>query len=468
MIVLKFGGTSIGNAGAIGNVIQIIKKSAKEPIILVFSAFGNTTDNLLNAAELAVSGELEGSKKTLQKTEEYHFELAQKFIAQNEFLDLQKKLNLYFEKLSGMVTGIAALRDFSSAVKDEFLAHGELLSTTILDVILRKFNLPTVWIDSRSLIKTDSKFTQAEPDFSKSSEQVHKILPPILEAGQIPVVAGFIAGNSEGRTTTLGRGGSDYTAAILGSLLNVREVKIWTDVDGIMTADPSVVPEARSIRSMSFQEAAELAYFGARVLHPKTITPAMEKKIPVRVLNTHRPEGGGTLILPFSKLNGNPVKSIAYKEGMTLINVVLSKFFKAYGFLRQISEVFNTYKTSVDLIATTEVSVAIAIHEFPNRKEVLQDLKAFGKVAYQKNQAVVCVVGEQIRQQPGIAGRIFTAIPETPISMISQGGSEINISFVCHEKHLDYVIKNLHHTFFEDSCLEKNKFPAIETLSLQN
>ena len=449
--ILKFGGTSIGSFDSIKNVIQIIKKVEKESIILVFSAFGNTTDDLQKAAEISASGKLKDSENILFDLKNYHYSLTEQFVNLNESADLKQKIDFHFDKLYEMVKGIFTLCDFSLAVKDEFLAHGELLSTTILCAIFEKEGLPAQWIDSRKIIKTDSQFTQAEPDITNTLNPIKKLLLPILKNGKIPIVSGFIASNSENKTTTLGRGGSDYTAALLGSLLEVNEVQIWTDVDGIMTADPSLVPDARPIQYLSFQEASELAYFGARVIHPKTIAPAMEKHIPVRILNTHQPERDGTLITPEIKSNGNPVKSIAYKEGMTLITIVSSKFFKALGFLRRMSEVFENHKISLDLVATTEVSLAVAVHEIPNLPALISDLKKFGEVTWQENQAVVCVVGEQIKQRSGIAGRIFSSVAKAPISMISQGGSEINISFVCDEKHLNYVVKSLHSEFFSDS-----------------
>jgi len=446
--ILKFGGTSIGSFDAIKKVIQIIKQKEKESIILIFSALGDTTDELLKAAEYSASGNLKESEKILHDLKNYHYNLTEQFVNLDKSPELKQKVDLYFDKLFEMIKGIYTLRDLSLAVKDEFLAHGELLSTTILNLIFEKQGFQTHWIDSREIIKTNSQFTHAEPDITTSSKTIKKLLLPVLKSKKIPIIPGFIASDSENRTTTLGRGGSDYTAALLGSILEVNEVQIWTDVDGIMTADPSVVQNAKSIQNMSFQEASELAYFGARVIHPKTILPAMDKNIPVRILNTHQPEREGTLITPETKFDGNPVKSIAYKEGMTLITVVSSKFFKALGFLRRMSEVFENHKISLDLVATSEVSLAVAVHEIPNIQEIISDLKKFGEVTWQENQAVVCVVGEQIRQRSGIAKRIFSAVAKVPISMISQGGSEINISFVCDEKHLNHVITSLHSEFF--------------------
>jgi len=451
MKILKFGGTSIGSVATLGKMIQIVHAMMNEPVILVFSAFGETTDVLIQMANLAVAGKLAESRSLLQRLQYEHIELAEAFLPTAEAQATLNDLTMpYFAKLSEMLQGLATLRDFSPPVQDAFLSHGELLSTTILNLILQQQGLPTEWVDSRNFMITNSRFTQAEPRLAETQKHVEENLLPVCQRGKIPVVAGYIARNADGRTTTLGRGGSDYTAAILAALIQAEEVQIWTDVDGIMTADPSLVPTARPIRVMSFQEDAELAYFGARVLHPKTITPAMEKKIPVRVRNTFRPQAEGTWSLAEPPSNGHLVKSIAYKEGMKLITILSTRMFKAHGFLKRIFEVFDAHRVPLDLVTTSEVSVAIAVLEIPNRDEIVQELQAFGKVDWQEQQAVVCVVGEQIRRQPGIAGQIFAAIPEVPISMISQGGSEINISFVCDENHLPYVIRNLHQTFFPE------------------
>lgn len=449
MKVLKFGGTSIGSVDAIRKVIHIIQKCDPGKTVLVFSAFGKTTDRLIEMAESAAAGQPEKSYAILGHTQEYHFELLNAFIpAGAERNKLVTQVENYFSNLRQMLQGMVALRDFSPPVRDEFLAHGELLSTTILSAIFQWIGLPAVWLDARKIMATDSRFNSAEPKIDRIRREVNRLLLPELNRGTLPVLAGFIGSNRKGRTTTLGRGGSDYTAALLGAILQVREVQIWTDVDGIMTADPSLVHNARSIPALSFREAAELAYFGARVLHPKTLIPAMERQIPVRVLNTHRPEGKGTLILPELPPNGQPIRSIAYKEGMTLITIVSSRMFKSYGFLKKIADVFERHQIAIDLIASSIVSVVIALHKNAHIKQVMKELQAFGSVDFLEKQAVVCVVGEQIRQQSGIAGRIFAAVRDIPVSMISQGGSEISISFVCDEKHLTRVVPELHHSFF--------------------
>ncbi|HHM23896.1 MAG TPA: lysine-sensitive aspartokinase 3, partial [Bacteroidetes bacterium] len=440
--ILKFGGTSIGSAEAVQRVVDIVKRETRDArAVLVFSAMGKTTDRLLQAGSEAAAGRTEVALRSLDALRSDHLHLAGTFLPDGREI---AEVNRLFHRLSQMVESIGVLRDFSPPVQDEFLAHGELLSTRILTGILQKEGLPARWVDSRKVVVTDSRFTRAEPDLPRTRERAADILSPLLSSGVFPVLQGFIAADPSGHTTTLGRGGSDYTAALLGSVLSADEIQIWTDVDGILTADPSLVPDARPIARMSYREAAELAYFGARVLHPKTIAPAMDRNIPVWVRNIFNSRARGTCILPEVPPNGAPVKSIAYKEGMTLITIVSTRMFKAHAFLRRVFEVFDRHETAVDLVATTEVSVALAVHQIPRREAVLRELEQFGRVNWQQRMAVVCVVGEAMRGRAGMPEQVFSAVADVPVSMISLGGSEINLSFVCEERVLPGVIRRLH------------------------
>ncbi len=450
MKVLKFGGTSVGNREAIEQVVAIIRReAATAPLVAVFSAMGDTTDRLLDIARLAVRQRLDDAMQRLSDLRRRHFIQARALIRHDDtFQSLRDTLSMYFVRIEQMALSLSVLQDFSPRVQDEFLAHGELLSTRLLQAVLAERGLPAVWLDSRRIIKTDATYTEAVPDMAASREAVAAQVRPLLERGQIPVLQGFIGADAEGNTTTLGRGGSDYTAALLGRLLPADEVQIWTDVDGILTADPTLVPDARLVERLSYREAAELAYFGARVLHPKTIAPAMERHIPVWVRNIARPDRRGTCILPEAGSSGDPVKSIAYKEDITLITIVSTRMFKAHDFLRRVFDVFDRYQTAVDLVSTTEVSVALAIHRIPHRERIVEELQQFGSVEWQVGKAIVCVVGEQLRGRSGIAGDILAAVAPHPISMISLGGSEINISFVCDEQALPEVIPQLHRRFF--------------------
>jgi len=450
MRVLKFGGTSVGDVGSIRGVADIIAGLLDKPMVLVFSAMGNTTDRLLEVGELAARGELEASLRVVADVAHYHrravLELLPDGPQRSELLDACTGT---FRNLEEMARGMSVLADFSPAVQDRFLSVGELLSTRIMAAFLVWRRLPVIWVDARQLIVTDEQHTQAEPLWEETAARCRQTLVPLVQEGRIPLTQGYIASSKSGQPTTLGRGGSDFSAALIGAALHAEEIQIWTDVDGILTADPSLVPQARNIPIMSFQEAAELAFFGARVLHPKTLLPAVERGIPVRVRNTRKPRGEGTLILARAEENGQGVKSIAYKEGMTIINLVSARMFKAHGFLRQVFDVLDRYRVSADLVATSEVSLAIAIQDVSRLGELLRELQAYGAVAVKPRQAVVCVVGEKLKDRPGIVSQVFQDLADVKVSMVSQGGSEINLSFVIDEDDLPVVVTRLHRRFFE-------------------
>ncbi len=454
MKVLKFGGTSIGSPENIGKVCQIIRKKRHDGLVLVFSAMGDTTDRLTGIGETAAQGHLEESLASLDRLRDDHLDTLLRLLKQEsrpeETLEFYREV---FHTLEDMVRSISVLGDLSLPVKDRFLGYGELLSTRILQEIFLQEGLPVTWMDARDLIVTSNRHTQAEPIFSETARRCQEILTRLLKRGEIPITQGFISRSISGSPTTLGRGGSDYTASLIGAALDAEEIEIWTDVDGIMTADPSLVPGAGSIPEMSFEEASELAFFGARVLHPKTLAPAVERGIPIRVLNTRRPEGAGTVITKESSKAGPVVKSIAYKEGMTLLHLVSTRMFQAQGFLRRLFQVFERHDTSPDVVATSEVSVAIAIWDTSQMDDLLTELRDFGTVRVRPAQAVVSVVGEGIRETNGIVSRVFGNISDIGVSLVSQGGSEINLSFVIDESDLPVVVRRLHRHFFEEDGL---------------
>jgi aspartate kinase len=278
--------------------------------------------------------------------------------------------------------------------------------------------------------------------------QTQAELPPVLESGVVPVLGGFIAASTSGKTTTLGRGGSDYTAALLGAALNVNEIQIWTDVTGVLTADPRVVPEAQTVDRLSYSEAAELAYFGAKVLHPKTIQPAIEKSIPVRICNSRSPEANGTLVGPGTETSPRTVKAIAHKTGVTTVQVTSARMLGAYGFLRALFEVFERHRTVVDVVTTSEVSVSLSLDDASGLPSIVEELEDLGTVRVEKGRAIICVVGEGLRGTPGIAAKVFSTISDINVTLISQGASSINFTFAIEEERVNEAVKRLHHEFF--------------------
>jgi aspartate kinase len=280
-------------------------------------------------------------------------------------------------------------------------------------------------------------------------------LIPLVKSGVVPVLGGFIAATLEGVTTTLGRGGSDYTAALIGAALNVDEIQIWTDVTGVLTADPRVVPNAQTIDRLSYSEAAELAYFGAKVLHPKTIQPAIENSIPVRICNSRRPHERGTLVGPQSETSPRAVKAIAHKTGVTIVQITSARMLGAYGFLRALFEVFERHRTVVDVVTTSEVSVSLSLDEANALPAIVEELQQLGTVAIEKGRAIICVVGEGLRGTPGIAGRVFGTISDINVSLISQGASSINFTFVIGEERVKEAVIRLHNEFFRHDKAQK-------------
>jgi aspartate kinase len=311
-------------------------------------------------------------------------------------------------------------------------------------------DLPAAHVDSRTCVITDTNHTRAVPLFPEIDLRLAHHVRPLLDRLAIPVMGGFIGSTRQGATTTLGRGGSDFTAAIVGAGLRAESIEIWTDVDGMMTTDPRTCPDAHRIRTISFEEAAELAYFGAKVLHPATLLPAVQKDIPVYVLNSRNPSCEGTRITARAPQCRNYFKAIAAKRRITIVDVVATRMLMAHGFLKSIFEVFDHHRCPVDMVSTSEVSVSLTVDSTEAIPAIAADLEKLADVKYEGRKAIVCLVGENIRGTRGIAAKVFGALPETSVRMISQGASEINISFVIDEDDVDETVRTLHGVFFAD------------------
>jgi aspartate kinase len=347
-----------------------------------------------------------------------------------------------------MARAIAVLRSVPPAGRDHFLAHGEMTAARLVSRALAARSLPAVGVDSREIVVTDDRFGRAQPDLEETARRARDRVAVVCSRGEIPVAAGYIGSSPAGATTTLGRGGSDYTAALLGAALDADAVEIWTDVDGMMTADPRIVADARPIETISFEEASELAYFGARVLHPLTLAPAIEKGIPIRVKNSRRPEFPGTEIRRSVAGAAAGVRSIAFKRGIVTVDVVTSRMLMAAGFLRTLFEVFARWETPVDMVTTSEISVSVTVDDPGRLPEIRRDLERLAAVEVGRDRAIVCLVGSDIKFTPGIAARIFRTIEDVNVLMISQGASRRNVSFVVEERDVEEVVRRLHREFF--------------------
>src|SRR5207244_887143 len=304
------------------------------------------------------------------------------------------------------------------ALRDEIAAYGERLSAALLTAVLQAAHAPALYVDPRHCLITDGTHGRATPILPDTEQRTRAELAPLLDRRLVPVLGGYIGATLEGVTTTLGRGGSDYSAALVGAALGAREIQIWTDVSGVLTADPRVVPGAGTIPSLSYAEAAELAYFGAKVLHPKTIRPAMERDIPVRICNSKAPAHPGTMVTARGELRAGTVKAIAHKSGITVLQISSTRMLGAYGFLRGLFEVFERHLTVVDVVTTSEVSVSLTVEDAGSLPAIVAELQPLGTVAVESGRAIVCIVGEGLRTTPGIAARMFpravTTVPGSP------------------------------------------------------
>jgi aspartate kinase len=451
MIVMKFGGTSVEDSNAILKVIEIVKSEIRRKPIVVVSACAGVTNKLLRLADLSAQGKKDEANDLITAIRNRHDKLVDELICSELPKNyLKGKVSVYAHELRNFSQAISVLGEVSNRSHDAIASYGERLSSMIIAQAMEENSMKAALVDAREYMITNDSYTKAVPIFNFVEEKAKKTLMPLVNGGYVVVTQGFIGTSEKGVTTTIGRGGSDYSAAIIGALLNSEEIQIWTDVDGVLTADPSIVPEARRIRKMSFNEASELAYFGARVLHPMTILPAIEKNIPVYVRNSRNPSYSGTLISKSENHEECIVKSIAYKEHITLLNLVSSRMFMAHDFLEAVFAAFNKYKTIAHAVATSEVSISVAIDDTTKLEEMKKELEEFSEVSSSSGKAIVCVVGENIRHSPGIVGKIFSAMDGIRVNMISQGASEINIGFVVDERDLDRAVQLLHKDLFGD------------------
>jgi aspartate kinase len=446
--VMKFGGTSVQNAEAFARVAEIVGDQQEFSPVVVTSAMSKVTDALLFAFETAKKGDFESAFASLEPHLERHKQVSKDLTDENQQRAFQTELDFAESELGDLLMRTSRRSLPLSMLKDAIVSYGEQLSSRLLAEVCKAKNLNARQMDSRRLIVTDEEYGAATPVWDETERLIQLELQPLIEANEIPVLGGFIAASRGGETTTLGRGGSDYSSALVGAALRAREIQIWTDVTGVLTCDPRICVEAETIEVLSYEEAAELAYFGAKVLHPKTIKPAVDYEIPVRVCNSHQPAERGTMILAESNVLPDKIKSIAHKTGITILRISSARMLGAYGFMSALFQIFERYRTVIDVISTSEVSVALTLDDAASIEPIVVELKRLGDVEIEANQAVVCVVGEGLRSASGLASKIFSTVSDVNISMISHGASSVNLTFVVSEENVAEVIKKLHNTFF--------------------
>jgi aspartate kinase len=467
-LVMKFGGTSIEDAVAFGRVLDIVRGQSAgyagaEAAVVVVSAMSRVTDALLGSVLRAKQGEAIEAAQLLDEHFERHLKVARAHLGEKAQGTIEAAVESARREIAELLHSITSRQVSRPALQDIIVSYGERLSATLLAAVLSEAGLAASYVDARRLIVTTADHGRAEPLIDETNERTCAELVPLINASTIPVLGGFIGASADGRTTTLGRGGSDYTAALIGAALGAREIQIWTDVSGVLTADPRLVKEARTIPRMTYREAAELAYFGAKVLHPKTIQPAVEQLIPVRICNSRAPEDTGTLVGSEAEASPHTVKAIAHKTGVTTVQITSARMLGAYGFLHAIFAIFNRHRTVIDVVTTSEVSVSLSLDDAGGLSAIIAELNELGAVEVEPGRAIICVVGEGLRGMPGIAARIFGCLADINISLISQGASSVNLTFAIEEKHLQEAVSRLHAAFFE---VERDAASTDNTIEL--
>jgi aspartate kinase len=447
MIVVKFGGTSVADAAAVGRLVEIIRSRVAERPVVVVSALAKVTDALLELGYLAGTEDGDAVNAAIAAIVERHEQIAQSLPGTATAFDA------IAADAAELTQELRAIRDRTAtpAELDAIASRGELWSSRLVSAALAGGGIDSVWVDIRPIMITDGRFTRATPYLQVLNKRARDRLCPLSEAGRIPVTQGFIAATATGIATTLGRGGSDFTAALLGAALDAERVEIWTDVDGLMTADPRIVASARTLNAASYEEAAELATFGARILHPATALPLVRAGIPIVILNSCHPERGGTTIEPAAaveRVGDSPIRSISWKRGITVVNIRAPRMLGAYGFLRALFEIFERHETVVDVLASGEVSVSLTIEDRSRIESLVRELSELGEVWIEERRAIVAIVGIGLRHTPGLAARVFNAVWPANVEVISQGSSSINMTFVVREEDGPDVVRRLHREFF--------------------
>ncbi|MEZ5291884.1 MAG: lysine-sensitive aspartokinase 3 [Vicinamibacterales bacterium] len=454
MVVMKFGGTSVADRAAIERLIGIVRRQRERegdspspgPVVVV-SALSGVTDRLLGVAAEAGAGDFEGARHNLQDLRARHLTVSEVITDDQLRAAVQGDLAREFDELERVVGALGVLREVSPRWLDTLAAAGEIASSRIVAAALRAHGLRGAWVDARAVIVTDADHTSAAPRFPETTAALQATVAPLVAAGDVPVLGGFVGATAEGVTTTLGRGGSDFSGAIVGSGLGAAEIQIWTDVDGMLTADPRVVGNPRVVPHLSFAEASELAYFGAKVLHPATIQPAVARDIPVRILNSRRADAPGTLITA-ERPHSDGLAALASKKHVTVVDITSTRMLMAHGFLRRLFEVFERHRTPVDVVTTSEVSVSVTVDDRRRLPAIVEALSEFAEVSLEPDMAIVCAVGEGLRQEPRLVSRVLEALDDVPVRLLSQAASRRNITFVIREADVPLALGRLHDHFF--------------------
>lgn len=451
MIIMKFGGTSVANFEAITRTIFIVGGKLDQKPVVVVSALSKITDLLYRISDAATARNEAETKEHLAALRKRHVDLAAELLAQSMLKDeAVAKVNSLCDSLDSIAMAVCSLGELSDRNKALIISAGEYLSSTIIAYAMNSKGIRTKWIDAREMMVTNNSYLKAEPDMNAIAEKVPGVVSAAYEGMDAVITQGFVGVTEGGEPTVLGRGGSDYSASLIGMAVDADRIEIWTDVDGVRTADPRYVKNTKYLEKISFEEAAEMAHFGAKVLHPLTIEPAVKKNIAICVLNSMNPSGKGTAILR-NELIEDGVKSVSFKENIKVINIFSTRMINTSGFLRRVFEIFSESKVSVDLISTSEANISVTVDASQNIDPVVAELSEFADVIVDDDKSQVSVIGKNIVRLNGMLKKTFTPLKKCNVYMISQGASFVNISFVVDREELSEVVQDLHDHLFDQA-----------------
>ncbi len=454
VVVMKFGGTSVEDEAAIRRLIAIVQsRRGKQPVVVV-SALAKVTDQLLDAGKAAANGRLGAALASVRDIYVRHELLADSLVSHSAYGVLDRELRGCFQALESLLLELEASSELDLRSQDKLLGFGECFSSRLVKEALCEAGVLAAHVDAHKCIVTDSRHGEANPLWEATNERLQEALGPLLQAGSVPVLGGFIAATEDGVPTTLGRGGSDFTAAIVGAALGAARVEIWTDVDGVMTTDPKLCSDAQVIRKMSFEEASELAHFGAKVLHPATLAPAMRENIPVYVLNSRRPEGEGTEIVSRAH-TGRQVSAITAKRNVAVVDITLSRALDSE-LLGQVFAAFDQHSCHVDVMATALSRLSLLVGSIAPLPAVAVQLNGVADLRWENHKALICLVGENVRRQPEVASRVFAAVSDMDVRVLCQGASDRAISFLVEDAKVQESVQRLHRVFFPKPELSRD------------
>lgn len=447
MIVVKLGGTSVGDTAAINRLAEIVRGRLDRHPIVVVSAMGGATNALIAIAEQAADGQLISAIRGVEALRQRHINTAEELLGDSPVAaEVMAELSATFDELASLAEALSVLGHSTPRSNDAIAAKGEMLSSLLVTAALSVRGIPVEHVDATSVMITSDQFGKAEPRPERIAEASQRTLRPLVERGIVPVLGGYIGSTEQGIVTTLGRGGSDFSASLFGAALGAEAIEIWTDVDGMLTCDPRVVQGAKLIDRIRFDEASELASFGAKVLHPSTITPAVRLGIPVYIYNARNPTGTGTLIT--FDAPKRPVSALAGKQGVTVIKVRSPRMLLQHGFLRTLFEVFDRHRTSVDVVATSEVSVSVTIDDTTHLDSLVVDLSHLGDVSVERNRGIVALVGAGLTESGVAMSRAFAALGSMRVHMLSLSANGINLTILVDGDQVADALRRLHDEFF--------------------